>query len=140
MQVIVKRIDTTLPLPGYQTPGAVAFDILARETTIIPPMGIGRVPGNIVVKVPEGYMLMLKDRSSTPKKKGLFAIVGFLDQDYCGDNDELMIQYFNFQTIPVTVERGERLAQAAFIPVAQAEWVEASNMEAPTRGGFGSTG
>lgn len=140
MQVNIKRIDPSLPLPEYKTKGAVAFDIIARETTVIQPNNIGRVPGNVVVKVPEGYVLMLKDRSSTPAKKGLIGIIGFLDQDYCGEGDELLIQYFNFLNIPVTVERGERLAQAAFVPIAQAEWVEVPSMEAVNRGGFGSTG
>jgi dUTP pyrophosphatase len=140
MKTTIKRLDTSLPLPEYQTPGAVAFDILARETTIIPPRGIGRVPGNVIIKVPEGYVLMLKDRSSTPKKKGLIAILGFIDQDYCGETDEILVQYFNFQDTPVSVERGERLAQAAFVKIDRAEWVEVATMSGPARGGFGSTG
>lgn len=140
MQVTIKRIDKALPLPEYHTSGAVAFDILARETTVIDPQSIGRVPGNLVVKVPEGYMLLVKDRSSTARKKGLLCTVGFIDQDYCGDNDELLIQYYNFTALPVTIERGERLAQAAFVAIEKAEWREVETMGEKDRGGFGSTG
>lgn len=140
MKVTIKRIDKTLPLPEYHTPGAVAFDIVARETVVIAPNSIGRVPGNVVVKIPHGYMLLVKDRSSTAKKKGLLCTIGFIDQDYCGENDELLLQFYNFQTTPVTVERGERLAQAAFMPIERAEWHEVDSMSAPDRGGFGSTG
>ena len=71
MNVRIKRIDIKLPLPAYETEGAVGFDLLAREDTTIEPKQIGLVPNNIVVDVPAGYMLMLASRSSTPKKKGL---------------------------------------------------------------------
>ncbi len=140
MNVTIKRIDTSLPLPEYQTPGAVAFDLITRETTVVPARGIGRVPSNVVVKIPTGYMLLLRDRSSTSKKKGLFCTAGVIDQDYCGENDELLVQYFNFTDADVIVERGERLAQAIFIKIEKAEWNEALTMTTPSRGGFGTTG
>lgn len=140
MRVEIKRIDTSLPLPEYQTSGAVAFDLITRETTVIPARGIGRVPSNVVVKIPTGYMLLLRDRSSTSKKKGLFCTAGVIDQDYCGDNDEILVQYFNFTDSDVIIERGERLAQAIFIKIEKAEWSETDSMSALSRGGFGTTG
>ena len=140
MKVKIKRIDKSLPLPEYHTPGAVAFDLIARETVIIPPNSIGRGPTNIVVKIPKGYLLLVKDRSSTAKKKGLLTTVGFIDQDYCGENDEIMKQFYNFQKVPVTVERGERLGQAAFVKIDKAQWEEVDTMNKKTRGGFGTTG
>lgn len=139
MHVTIKRVDPTLPLPEYHTPGAVAFDLLTRETVIIPAHGFGRVPSNVVVKIPDGYMLLIKDRSSTTKKKGLFCTAGVVDQDYCGDGDELIVQYVNFTDTAVTVERGERLAQGVFIKIERAEWNEVSTMPAANRGGFGTT-
>ena len=140
MKVKIKRIDKTLPLPEYQTSGAVAFDLTARETVTIEPNSIGRVPTNVVIKIPEGFMLLIKDRSSTAKKKGLLTAVGFIDQDYCGDNDEIQLQFYNFQKIPATVERGERLGQAAFVKIDKAQWDEVEKMDEKTRGGFGTTG
>lgn len=139
MLVAIKRVDTSLPLPEYKTPGAVAFDLLARETTLIPARGVGRVPSNVIVKIPSGHMLFLRDRSSTSEKKGLFCTAGVIDQDYCGDNDELLVQYYNFLDHPVTVERGERLAQAVFIKIEKPELVEVASMNEPDRGGFGTT-
>jgi dUTP pyrophosphatase len=141
MKVKIKRIDKDLPLPKYESPGAVAFDVLARETVEIPSHEIGRVPLNIVVEIPKGYMLLLKDRSSTAKKKGLLCTVGYIDQDYCGDEDEIQLQFYNFQKETVVIERGERLGQAAFVPIEVAEWEEVDSMKHnKTRGGFGSTG
>lgn len=140
MKVRIKRIDKDLPLPQYETAGAVAFDLVARETIKIAPNEIGRVPVNVVIEIPKGYMLLLKDRSSTAKKKRLICTPGFIDQDFCGDGDELQLQFYNFHTEPVIIERGERLGQAAFVRVDIAEWKEVKTMRKKTRGGFGSTG
>lgn len=142
MNVSITRIDTSLPLPQYATPGAVGFDIVTRETTIVEPGKIALVPGNVVVKVPEGYMLLIVPRSSMPRKKGLVCphSIGVIDQDYHGDADELLVQVQNITDAPVTVERGERIAQGIFVKVEQAEWSEVESHGAQTRGGFGSTG
>lgn len=142
MQVKIKRIDTSLPMPKFQTKGAVGFDLLARETVTIAPGEIAIVPGNLIVEVPEGYMLMLTSRSSTPRKKGLMKphSVGIIDQDYCGENDELGIQLYNFTKEPVVIERGERVAQGIFVKVGIPELVEVETMLAESRGGFGTTG
>lgn len=141
LTVAIKRVDTTLPLPGYATVGSVGFDLVCRETVTIEPRELGRVPGNIIVQTPPGYMLMLTMRSSTAKRKGLLMPngVGIIDQDYCGEGDEILISVYNFRDEAVTVERGERIAQGIFVPVAQAVWNEVSEM-GQTRGGFGSTG
>lgn len=139
MKVRIKRIDTTLPLPQYETPGAVAFDFVARESVEILARNMGRVPANVVVEIPEGYMLWVTDRSSTLKKKGLLITEGVIDQDYCGDADEILLQFYNPTDVRITVERGERLAQGVFLPVGIAQWEEVGQMGNASRGGFGST-
>lgn len=142
MIVSIQRIDPTLPLPEYHTSGAAAFDFVTRETTVIPPRGMGLVPGNIVVKVPAGYALLILPRSSLPRKKGLICphSLGLIDQDYHGPKDEIFVQVQNTTDQPVTVERGERIAQGLFVKIDRAEWQEVDSHGAETRGGFGSTG
>lgn len=142
MKIQIQRIDTTLPLPTYATGGAVAFDVITRETTVVEPGAIALIPGNVIVKIPEGTMLLLAPRSSMPRKKGLISPhgMGIIDQDYCGPNDELLVQVYNITKEPVTVERGERIAQGIFVRIEKAEWEEVEGHNAETRGGFGSTG
>ncbi|MDP1709364.1 MAG: dUTP diphosphatase [Candidatus Komeilibacteria bacterium] len=140
MKVKIKRIDKSFPLPKYETSGAVAFDFIVRETTTIEPRGIGRIPSNTVVAVPEGYMLFVRDRSSVAKKKGLIITAGVIDQDYCGDNDEILLQFYNPTDAPVIVEKGERVAQGIFLAIARPEFEEVETMNKADRGGFGSTG
>lgn len=140
MRVVIKRIDKSLPLPEYKTNGAVAFDLIVRETTIIKSHEVGRIPSNVIVKIPEGFMLFIRDRSSTAMKKGLLITAGVIDQDYCGDNDELLTQFYNFSDHDVTIERGDRVAQGVFVKIEKGDWDEVENMDSANRGGFGTTG
>lgn len=142
MRVDIHRVDPTLPLPTYATPGAAAFDLLTRETTVVESRSIGLVPGNVVVKVPDGYALIVMPRSSLPRKKGLVCphSMGLIDHDYHGEKDEIFVQVYNVTEKPVTVERGERIAQGLFVKIDRAEFREVDSHGAPTRGGFGSTG
>ncbi len=142
MKVKIKRIDPTLPLPAYQTSGSVAFDLFSRVDMTIEPKTIALVPANIIVETPPGYMLMAANRSSTAKKKGLFPPhgIGIIDQDYSGENDEIMMQFYNFTDQPVPIARGERIGQAVFVRIDKGEWEEVNEMSEVSRGGFGSTG
>ena len=141
MKVRIQRIDKDLPLPVYETDGSVGFDILARETVVIEHRMIELVPANIVVEVPKGYMLVVASRSSTPRKKGLAPPHGFgiIDHDYCGPEDEIKIQVYNFSGEPVTIERGEKIAQGVFVRIDKFEWEEVDGIRGESRGGFGST-
>lgn len=142
MQISIKRIDTTLPLPEYHTSGAVAFDLYSRNEDIIPAGKTMLLPANFIIKIPEGYMLLLAARSSLAKKKGLKMAngVGIIDQDYCGEEDELHLLLHNYTDQDVSIARGERLAQGIFVKIEKGEWHEVEQMNITSRGGFGTTG
>jgi dUTP pyrophosphatase len=142
MNVKIKRIDKTLPLPVYETKGSVGFDFLAREKIAIPPKSLALIPANVIVEVPFGYMLVVSSRSSTPKKKGLLTPhgIGIIDHDYCGPNDEIKIQVYNFSELDVNVEKGEKIAQGVFVRIDKFKWEEVDEIKKESRGGFGSTG
>ena len=141
MKVKIKRLDKNLPLPQYETDGSVGFDLLCRESVTIAPQTVTLIPANVIVETPPGYMLMVTLRSSTPRKRGLLIPhgVGVIDPDYCGEGDEIQIQIYNFTDQPVTIDRGDKIAQGIFVRVDTAEWTEVSEMQSETRGGFGST-
>ena len=142
MKISVRRIDTSLPLPRHESAGSVGFDLVTRETTVILPGKIALVPGNVIVKVPEGYALLIVPRSSLPRKKALVCphSIGVIDCDYHGPQDEILVQVQNIGDTPVTVERGERIAQGIFVKIEKAEWEEEEQLASVSRGGFGSTG
>ena len=142
MKVNVHRIDKALPLPLHQTEGSCAFDFIARETTEIKSHGVGLVPGNLIVEVPESHALLILPRSSLFRKKSLLIpnAPGLIDCDYCGPEDEIKIQVLNMSGETVIVEKGERIAQGLFVKADQANWVETGKPTRDSRGGFGSTG
>lgn len=141
MQVKITRIDETLPLPEYKTAGAVAFDLYARKQARIAPGESVRIPSNVIIETPPGYMLLLAARSSLSKKSGLMLAngIGIIDQDFCGPEDEIQLAIINVGSQTHIVERGERIVQGILIKIERAEWEEAE-IDAITRGGFGSTG
>jgi dUTP pyrophosphatase len=143
LSVRIRRLDSNVALPAYQTPGAAGFDLAASADLTIPPGTIALVPTGLVIQVPQGHFLGIFARSSTPLKKGLMVAngVGIIDPDYCGATDEVKIQVLNFTAAPVHVAKGDRIAQGLFIPVARADWQEADgDLRDGSRGGFGATG
>ena len=141
MRIKIKRIDKSLPLPQYQTPGSVGFDISSRINAVINPGEITILPANLIVEVPIGHALILSARSSLAKNGLKLANgVGIIDQDYHGPKDEIGILVHNFTHAPVEIKKGDRLAQALIMPVEQVEWEEIKEIKTESRGGFGSTG
>jgi len=142
MKINIYRIDKELPLPKYETAGAVGFDFICRETINIAPQSLALISANVIIEVPQGYMLAVVPRSSTPKK-GLFLAnsIGIIDNDYCGPNDEIKIFVYNYTQNEVIVQRGDRIAQGIIIKI---EKPQLSELSAPpnkdNRNGFGSTG
>ena len=142
MRLRIKRLDPSIPLPGYATVGSAAFDLAAAEDVDVPPGCIRLVGTGLVIGVPAGYFLAVFARSSTPLKRSLLVAngVGVLDADYCGPTDELKIQVLNVSPATVRIARGDRLAQGIVLPAPRVEWDEVEAMDSVARGGFGSTG
>lgn len=141
MKINIHRINKSIPLPKYETDGSFAFDFLARETIEIKPGKVGLIPGNVIIECPENLALLILPRSSAYRKTGLLFphSVGLIDRDYCGGNDEILIQVLNFSDEPVTVKKGDRIAQGLFIKTEKIEFEETDRPEKDSRGGFGST-
>ena len=141
MNIRIKRFDTALPLPQKKTAGAAAFYVPARDEVVIQPHGIGYIPLNVVIETPAGYFLLIAARSGTHKKGLMLANgIGIIDPDFSGDGDEIQAVYYNFTDRPVTVEKGERIAQGMFVATEEFTWEETHAMNNKTRGGFGTTG
>ena len=85
--------------------------------------------------------LMLCNRSSNPKKKGLILAnsVGIVDKDYYGnpDNDgHIMFAFYNVKDVDVEIKKGEAIGQAIFHKYFVAD---GDSAEGERVGGFGST-
>ncbi len=140
-KIKIKLFDKSLPLPKYHTEGSVCFDLYSRETIEIKPKEIAYIPLNVAIEPPEGYWVMMAPRSSAHKKGIVKAnSIGIFDEDFCGNEDEYHFVAFNYTNKEITIEKGERIAQATLIKINKAEIKEVDEMDNQTRGGIGSTG
>ena len=141
ISVKIKRFDKELPLPEYKSQEAACFDLYVRVTTTIQPGEVGYVPLNIAIDMPKGYWAMLAPRGSTHKLKILQAnSIGIGDSDFRGNNNEYHFPAYNFDSKPITIERGTRMAQMMILPVPKVKFTEVDQLTNPDRGSYGSTG
>lgn len=134
--------DGDLPVPSRQTAGAAGLDICAgvKESMTIEPGRIALVPTGWAVAIPDGYEGQVRPRSGLALKKGLTMVntPGTIDSDYRG---EMMLPMINLGPEPVTVRRGDRVAQMLIAKVEQTEILVVDELSDTKRGagGFGST-
>ena len=137
--------DKQINLPIRKTKYSAGYDIEAAEDTIIPSFKKGANP-TLVKTGLKAYMqddevLLLYNRSSNPKKKGLIMAnsVGVIDKDYYGnpDNDgHFMFAFYNIKEEDIVIKKGEAIGQAVF----QKYLVTDDDVAEGERvGGFGST-
>lgn len=134
-----------LDLPAYETAGAAGMDLRAAlpegTPVILAPLGRSLIPTGISIELPENYEAQIRPRSGLALKHGLTVLntPGTIDSDYRG---EIKVILINLSEYPVSINRGERIAQMVIAPVTQAKITEVETLSLTKRGskGFGSTG
>jgi dUTP pyrophosphatase len=130
-----------VPLPCYMTPDAAGMDIYAdlTEDLTLPALGRTLIPTGFAIAVPQGYEAQVRPRSGLALRSGLTILnaPGTIDADY---RDEVKILMINLSDQPMTIQRGDRVAQLIVAPVMRVQWQEVDQLEATARaGGFGHT-
>ncbi|ETZ04659.1 MULTISPECIES: dUTP diphosphatase [Holospora] len=137
----VQRLDPELSDIGYATSGSSAFDVRSRIQCEFHPGQIITVPTGIALAPPEGWEIQIRSRSGLAARHGIVVLnaPGTIDGDFRG---EIQVILVHFGSVPFTIEKGMRIAQAVMAPVVQArfEWVESLSPTQRGEGGFGSTG
>lgn len=134
--------DADLKPPAWQTAGAAGLDLAAavREPLTLAPGEIALVPTGWAVAIPAGYEGQIRPRSGLALKKGLSLVntPGTIDWDYRG---EVQMPLINLGREPVTIKRGDRVAQLVINKVERPEIVVVEELTDTERGGggFGST-
>ena len=132
-----------LPLPAYESAGAAGMDLRAavEEPLVLQPGERAATPTGIAMALPDGYEGQVRPRSGFALREGVTTLntPGTIDCDYRGEVKVILI---NHGASPVTIRRGDRIAQLIISPVVQAEWAEVRDLDQTVRGagGFGSTG
>lgn len=130
-----------LLLPTRTYPDDAGLDLFVSETTEIEPDSFIDVPCGIRVQLPDWSWGMIIGRSSTLRKRGLLVTPAVID---CGWRGELFAGAFNLTPKPVTVEKGDRIAQLVVLDngTRRVNVRHASRLAPHDRGenGFGSSG
>ncbi len=132
-----------LPLPAAATAGAAGLDLCAaiEADVVLAPGGRALVPTGFAIAVPEGFEAQVRARSGLALRHGILLpnAPGTIDSDYRG---EVKVILLNAGEAPVTIRRGDRIAQLVFAAVTKIEWNETGTLPETARGdvGFGHTG
>jgi len=142
MELRIRRLDPDLPLPQYAHTGDAGLDLFAAQDTELQPFERALIPTGIAVAIPEGYAGFVQPRSGLAIKQGLSLVntPGLIDSHYRG---EIKIIAINLDAhAPISIRRGDKLAQFVIQSVVCADLIEVSELDETVRGegGFGSTG
>ncbi len=146
MKIDVKiKLTRGAQAPEYATPGSAAVDLRAAlegGQVVIEPRERRMIPTGIAISSGrDDVVAVIAARSGLGCKKGITLAnsIGVIDSDYRG---EISVTLINTSLEPFTVNDGDRIAQLLFMPVMQASFIEADELDETERGagGFGSTG
>ncbi len=143
--VKIKRLphNPDLPLPQKMSEHSSGFDLMAAldGPLNVPPGDTILIPTGIAVSIPAGYEGQVRPRSGLAIKHGLTILnaPGTIDADYRG---EIKVILINLGREPITLKRGDRIAQLIIAPVPSVTFQESSDLDSTSRadGGFGHTG
>ncbi len=124
-------------LPTRGSDFAAGLDLYTPEKFFILPKTFQMVPLGIKGEIPPGWMAMLKARSSLGAQ-GVDVFAGVIDSDYRG---EWKVILYNSNISLLTVDKGDRVAQAVILPCYMGDILEGKvNETIRGEAGFGSTG
>ena len=134
-----------LELPAYETALAAGMDIRAAvpadDPVILETGARALIETGFAIALPPGFEAQIRPRSGLAIKQGITCLntPGTIDADYRG---EIKVILINLGEDPLTISRGERIAQMVIAPVVQAEIMPVDVLDETGRGagGFGSTG
>jgi len=142
VQVLITRLDDSIPLPAYGRPGDAGADICTRIDVTIEPGERALVPTGLSIALPQGFAAFVHPRSGLSIKHGVSMVntPGTVDAAYRGELQIILINHDLREAISFV--KRDRIAQLVIQRVEHATFVEVDSLPGTERGagGFGSTG
>ncbi|MEN9324899.1 MAG: hypothetical protein RL414_653 [Actinomycetota bacterium] len=142
VQVLITRLDPSVPAPSYAKPGDAGADICSRVDLVIEPGERALVPTGLSIALPHGYVALVHPRSGLAIKHGISMVntPGTVDAAYRGELQVILINHDLREAF--SIKKGDRIAQLVIQKVESADFVEVDVLPGSDRGngGFGSTG
>jgi dUTP pyrophosphatase len=142
VEVLVRRLDPGLPVPGYAHPGDAGADLQTAVDARLEPGERALLPTGLAIALPDGYAAFVHPRSGLAVRYGVSLVnaPGTIDAGYRG---EIKVSVVNLDPREaVEFRRGDRIAQLVIQRVERARFHEVAALPGSDRseGGFGSTG
>lgn len=142
MDLPFRRLDPEAKLPSRAHQGDAGLDLRSAADVEVGPGERAMVPTGLAVAIPDGHAGLVLPRSGLASRLGLTLAnaPGLIDSGYRGEVICAMVNLDRAR--PVTISRGDRIAQLVVVPVPEARPVEVEQLPPSGRGegGFGSTG
>ena len=142
LNVLIKRLDSSVPLPTYSKGGDAGADLVTTKDFTLAPGGRALIPTGISIALPDGYVALVHPRSGLAIKHGVTLVntPGTIDAGYRGEIACILINHDAKDSI--SFSKGDRIAQLVIQKVERANFIEVEELPGSGRGsgGFGSTG
>jgi len=142
LDVLITRLDPSVPLPGYARHGDAGADLCAAEDIDLAPGERVVVRTGIAIALPEGYAGFVHPRSGLAARHGITLVnaPGTIDAGYRGEIKVILLNTDLAKA--VSLRRGDRIAQLVVQRVENVTFREVPALPESARGdnGFGSTG
>src|SRR5881394_1990617 len=134
LEIPIKLLDESLPLPRYQRPGDAGLDLHSRIDLALEAGERASIPTGLALAIPEGYAGLVLPRSGLAARHGIALVnsPGLIDSGYRGEVRVLLLNTDRHEAFEV--EPGERIAQLMLTPVVDAEPIEVTELAASSRG------
>lgn len=136
--VLIKKLELDAKIPSRNNWNDAGLDFYSYEDYIINPGQQVKTSSKIAIQLPQYTVGMVCDRSSMGVK-GIKVFAGIIDESYRG---EIMIVLGNCSDKPISIKKGDKIAQMLIIPILYSKTIEVDNLDNSDRGtqGFGSSG
>lgn len=142
IDVLVQRLDPSVPLPTYAHPGDAGADLVTTADLTIAPGERAMVGTGIAVALPAGYAAFVHPRSGLAHRLGVSIVntPGTVDAGYRGEVKVLLVNHDLREA--AVFSRGDRIAQLVIQRVEHALFHDVERLPGSDRGvnGHGSTG
>ncbi len=127
----VHKLYADAGTPQYAHAGDAGLDVFSHEEYTLQP-GERHVFGlGFAAEFPAGYVALVWDRGSTAIKQGIRNLAGVIDSGYRG---EWKIVLLNVSDAPITIKRGDKVAQILIQPVERVDVQLVEQLEESERG------
>lgn len=141
LKVFYVKVHPDAQVPVYEKFGDAACSLRVIEDYTVHPGKRVLARTGIKMAMPPGFEAQIRPRSGLAWKQGLTVVntPGTIDEGYRG---EIMVALINLGEEPVSIIKGDAVAQMKFSPVYTGYFLEADSLDETDRGagGFGHTG